>query len=187
MSGNINNLKAESSPSILRVALPNVNFVLDPHTMEDAYSMLLVLQIHRGLLRYSPSGEVVEDIAKSWSIDSTNTHYKIKLRQTQFSDGSPILARHVVNSFARLFLKNGSFSADLSYVKGSTDFRKTKDLSKLGIKALKDDEVLFELNHPSALFLKHLATVDAAVLKLESFEENPTFNQKSGHKWPIPY
>ena len=46
-----------SDTGVLKIHFPKVKLILDPHQMEDAYSMAAVLQLHRGLLRYTPAGD----------------------------------------------------------------------------------------------------------------------------------
>lgn len=43
----------------LKIHVPEVKINLDPHKMEDAFSMLIVSQIHRGLLRFDSQGNIV--------------------------------------------------------------------------------------------------------------------------------
>jgi ABC-type transport system substrate-binding protein len=39
----------------------------DPQKMKDAFSMAVVNQIYRGLLRYNSNSDVLPDLAESWS------------------------------------------------------------------------------------------------------------------------
>ena len=161
----------------LNIHYPPVNIELDPHKMEDAYSMMIVSQLHRGLLRFDQSGDVVADLADSWTESPDHKHYRFKLGKAQFSNGQAITAKHVQLSIARIFLMGASMAADLDYIKGARDFKKTKDLTKFGVKPITDSEVEFELSNPSALFLKHLAVVDCSIMpfdNLSSLDTPPT-------------
>lgn len=68
-----------SEAKTLRVHHPQVTLVLDPHRMEDAFSMAVVLQLFRGLMRYTPQGEVQPDLASSWRRRAILPELKIRL------------------------------------------------------------------------------------------------------------
>lgn len=155
---------------VLNIHHPKIDVHLDPHQMEDAYSMMIVSQLYRGLLRFNPTGDVVGDLAASWSESADRKTYRFKLRKSTFSDGSQITAKHVQYSFARVFLLGTGMAADIDYIKGAKEFVKTKNLSDLGIKPISDDEIEFQLSFPSSLFLKHIAVADCAILAITDLE-----------------
>lgn len=172
--------------SELRIHFPLVKLILDPHKMEDAHSMAVVGQLFRGLLRYTPSGEVVPDLAESWHESKDHLRFRFKLKAgVQFSDGSRITAKNVQMSFARMFFLGASMGADLDYIQGTRAFRLSKNLKQFGITVLSENELEFELSHPSGLFLKHLAVVDSAILPLEDFKNE--LNLTSAGKFSGPY
>ncbi len=162
--------RIQNAPEI-RVHLPRVDFKIDPQQMEDAYSMLIVSQLYRGLLRFDPTGNVVPSLAESWTESSDRLTYRFKLREARFSNGQAITARHVQQSFARLFFIGAAMSADIDYISGALEFVKTHDLGRLGIRIISDREVEFRLSQPSSLFLKQIAVADCAVLPLTSFRD----------------
>ena len=168
----------------LNIHFPQVELILDPHKMEDAFSMTVVSQIHRGLLRYTPGGDVVPDLAKEWKESDDHRRYVFKLRGLHFSNGKQIEARHVQMSFARLFRIGAAIGADIEYIEGATEFRKSGDLSKLGIKIISPLEIEFRLKYPSALFLKHLAVTDCAILPLDDFNASLKFDENTGFSGP---
>tara|TARA_B100000749_G_scaffold280891_1_gene280309 strand:+ start:87001 stop:88533 length:1533 start_codon:yes stop_codon:yes gene_type:complete len=156
----------------IRVAFPMVDLGLDPHLLDDWFSMVVVLQVHRGLFRFAPSGELLPDIVETYSVSSDKKTYKFKLRPQNFSDGTPITARDVVNSFARIFYRNAAIGSDINYIKGASAFRDSENLEKLGIRSVSKDEVEFSLERPTSLFFTHLAAVDCAIVKMSSFKDN---------------
>jgi ABC-type oligopeptide transport system substrate-binding subunit len=171
-------------PSQLNIHFPPVSLNLDPHKMEDAFSMTVVLQIHRGLLRYTPSGDVAPDLAKKWSDSTDHKTYTFKLSDAHFSDGSPVTAKNVQMSFARLFYSGAAMGADLDYIDGAAEFKKTGDIEKLGIRESSPNEIVFHLGHPSALFLKHLAVADCAILPLTDFKQELAFDANTPYAGP---
>lgn len=168
----------------LKIHIPEVKINLDPHKMEDAFSMLIVSQLHRGLLRFDSQGTIVADLAESWSESKDKLKYKFKLRKRSFSNGKIITSKNVQMSFARLFYLESGIAADIDYIKGASEFYKTKDISKLGIKIISDSEVEFELSQPSALFLKHIAVADCAILPIENFNDELVLTSKGGFSGP---
>jgi ABC-type oligopeptide transport system substrate-binding subunit len=162
----------------LRIHLPVYKLVLDPHKMADLYSMAVITQIYRGLLRYNAPGDVVPDIAESWTQSPDQKIYRFKLKTTTFSNGSPITATNVQMSFARIFYVGSSIGADIDYIEGTKKFRETKNIDDLGIKVIAPDLVEFHLSKPSALFLIQLAVTDCAVLPLKKFDETLDFTAK---------
>jgi oligopeptide transport system substrate-binding protein len=168
----------------LNIHFPVYKLMLDPHKIEDLYSMAVITQIYRGLLRYSVPGDVLPDIAESWNESSDQKTYRFKLRPTTFSNGLPITATHVQMSFARIFFVNSSIGADIDYIEGTTKFRKTKKIEDLGIKVIAPDILEFKLSRPSALFLVQLAVTDCAVLPLNNFDDTLDFNEKGVFSGP---
>lgn len=139
----------------------------DPHTMIDARSMHLNLQIHRGLFRYLPNGEIKPDLADTWSFSSNKLELRVKLKDEKFNDGTKISAQHVVSSFARLFLVESSIAADLSSISGIEQLRKQNKLDNFGVKVVGENEVLFKLERANALLISQLATVDCAIIPVD--------------------
>lgn len=168
----------------LNIHVPQVNLNLDPHKMEDAFSMLIVSQIHRGLLRYSSEGEILPDIAESWKESEDKLRYTFKLKDMSFSDGTPITAQNVVFSFARIFRLQAGIAADVDYIQGANEVPKAKNLTSFGIKAVDNKTVEFNLSYPSALFLKHLAVVDCAVLPLTQLDQKLNFDESGSFSGP---
>lgn len=162
----------------LNIHFPVYKLVLDPHKIEDFYSMAVITQIYRGLLRYSAPGDVLPDIAESWNESSDLKTYRFKLKPITFSNGTPITATNVQMSFARIFFVNSSIGADIDYIEGTTKFRKTKKIEDLGIKVISPVVVEFKLSRPSALFLIQLAVTDCAILPLKNFDDTLEFNEK---------
>ena len=158
----------------LQIALPEVEVNLDPHLMESGYAMMIALQTHRGLFRYTPAGEVIPDFVESWKKSDDGKEYVFKLREAKFSDGTKLHASHVVWSFARIFALESSMAPDLAYIEGSEKVKPGKLPSSVtgsfGVKVVSNNTVSFRLSRPSALFLKHLATVDCAIIPVDAIE-----------------
>ncbi|MCX6126600.1 MAG: ABC transporter substrate-binding protein [Proteobacteria bacterium] len=173
-----------TSPRHLTIAIPKIEYILDPHRMEDAYSMLMNIQIHRGLFRYTPEGDVVTDLVQSWTEDSNHLRFVYKLKKSTFSDGTTITAEDLRQSLARIFYIGASIGADIEYVKGAKKFRQSKNMADLGIKALSPTELEINLEHPSALLHKQLAAADCGVLKITDFKSSFSVSEATAVSGP---
>lgn len=162
--------KNKETQLVLNIHYPKIKVNLDPHKMEDAYSMMIVTQLYRGLFRFNASGDTMPDLVESWNESKDKKTYRFKLKESTFSNGEKITATHVVYSFARIFILEAGIAADIDYIKGVSQFIKSKDIKDLGIKAISENEVEFELVQPSALFLKHLAVTDCAVMPFNNLK-----------------
>ncbi len=152
--------------STLNIYFPRFDINVDPQTMIDARSMQVNLQIHRGLFRYLPNGQVKSDLVSKWEFSPDKKIFKVKLKNAIFSDGTPIKAKHVVNSFVRMFVIESSMSADLNGILGSQKMKTAKDLKTFGVQAIGDLDVEFRLEKANAIFLQQLATADCAILPI---------------------
>jgi oligopeptide transport system substrate-binding protein len=168
----------------LRIGFPAVVPVLDPHQIEDAYSMFVVLQIHRGLLRYLPDGSLKPDIASSWTISTDEKIFRFILADSKFSNGSSVSSENVVHSIARLFFVESAMGADMEYIEGVRKFRESKKIEDLGVRAIDNKTIEIRLKTKTDLLLKHLAAVDCAILNITDFRQSPLNWQQIGTSGP---
>lgn len=169
----------------IKVHIPNVHIELNPQKMEDSFSMMITSQLHRGLLRYNPTGDIVADLAESWTESNDRLTYRFKIKKSTFSDGRPITSKDVQMSFAKIFYNSAGIAADIDYIVGAKNFSKHGNLRKLGVQVLNEREVEFKLERPSALFLKQIAVVDCSILPIANFKE--TLEIKNNGPFSGPY
>jgi ABC-type transport system substrate-binding protein len=152
----------------LDIPLPAEKINLDPQEMQDAWSMHVVLQIHRGLFRFLPDGSVKPDIAESFFESDDKKNLTVKLREAKFSDGTLMTAAHVVRTFQRLFVLQASIAADISAIRGSKgDLKSQSGRKNFGVQFVDDRTVIFHLDHINTLFRSLLATPDCAILEVK--------------------
>ena len=72
-------VKQRGSNMELNIHVPDIKIQIDPQKMEDAFSMMIALQLFRGLLRYDQNGDVMSDIAESWTESADHLRYTFKL------------------------------------------------------------------------------------------------------------
>ena len=126
---------------------------LDPHKGKDYADSMLMFNVYDFLVRASAGGEMVPDLAESWTISDDGLTYTFHLRDAVFHDGSPVEAQDVVYSADRIATLKRGFSYLLPEFESVTaDGPKT---------------VVFRLEEPSAPFvaaLSRLAVVNSEVV-----------------------
>ncbi len=163
--------KLEGQNTMINLNLPVAISNVDPHHMEDAYSMLVSIQVYRGLFRYLSNGDLKLDLVEDYKKESNGLSYSFKLKPNiKFSNNDIIKSIHVLNSIARIYYTGSSISADLDYISGADQFKKSKNINDLKIEIINDREFKINLTHPSNLFIKHLATADCAILPITDFK-----------------
>lgn len=95
---------APEAGGTLTVASPYAVESLDPHGPLGASSGtgLAAQAIFSRLVRVSPEGEVIADLADDWSASEDATQWTFTLREASFSDGTPVTSADVVGSFDRV-------------------------------------------------------------------------------------
>ncbi|BCH25111.1 ABC transporter substrate-binding protein [Mesorhizobium sp. L-8-3] len=107
-----------SASDFIRIVSPYPTTTLDPMRSAAAGNIETYGQLYARLLQRNPaSGALEPALAESWHISGDNLTYTFHLRDTQFSDGSPITADDVVFSLERIRTdKQAAYSAPLSAV-----------------------------------------------------------------------
>lgn len=156
----------------LQLALKTAPNKLDPAAVVDVAEGEICALMFQGLVRFSPRGEVVPDLAKSWKVESGTeggAKYVFHLdRRMRFSDGRPVTSQDVVYSFERV-LGPGSRSPRkwvLSRIRGAQEFAAGAS-ALAGLSAPDDSTVVVELDEPFNPFLSMLALPAAMVVSRE--------------------
>lgn len=146
---------------------------LDPAITIDNNDWTVTYPAYQRLMRYRQvdgkgSTEVEGDLAASWSASPDNLVWTFKLNDGQkFSDGTPVDAQAVKQSFERLLAKkqgpSEAFPADLK------------------IDALDGQTVRFTLSKPFAPFLYTLANNGASIVNPKAMQRDDADAWLSGH------
>ena len=76
---------------------------LDPHLMSGVHEHRIYMSLFEGLLSHDPqTAKGVAGLAESWQVSQDGTVYTFSLRRTTWSDGIPISAQTVVDSWLRI-------------------------------------------------------------------------------------
>jgi ABC-type transport system substrate-binding protein len=152
---------------------------LDPALSTDVPTGRAVAYLFDGLVRFSPTAEVIPALAERWDVSPDGVTYTFHLRGgVRFHDGRPFLARHVISSWMRVLdpVTKGGRGWPLYPIKGAKEYADGKTTNVSGLSAPNDSTVVLELSEPFAIFPKMLAMPVAAVVPDSvpaNFGENP--------------
>lgn len=136
----------------LVVTLTNGPTHLDPRVGTDAASGRAFELLYSGLLSTDPQGNLIPDLALSWSVEDGGRRYRFSLRPgVAFHDGRPLTARDVVWTYSSL-AQGAVVSAKEAAWKRVT-----------AVRALDPETVEFELAEPFGSFLIELTRFTGVV------------------------
>lgn len=169
--------KPEGANYSFDYALPGNPESLDPQFASDKNSMTVIGNLFSGLMKMDDSGVISNDITQSYNVSKDGLKYTFTLRndcywyfdsneneEAESSELFPVTAYDFEFAFQRIFnpethspfrekfecLKNASM-----IINGAADF------TEIGVKALSDTELIFELEYASAGFLNSLSLTAA--------------------------
>lgn len=158
---------------------------LDPQFAEDEFSKTVIGNLYTGLLQLDDSGNIKNAAAESYSVSDDGLTYTFKIRDNCFwfyddNEDETVSDDECINvtahdfefAFKRMFnpetcsphskkylcLKNAQ-----SIISGGADF------NELGVYAVSDSELVFQLDYPSAEFLNLLTLTPAMPCNEEFF------------------
>ncbi|MBP5732720.1 MAG: peptide ABC transporter substrate-binding protein, partial [Lachnospiraceae bacterium] len=137
---------------IVRIAIAS-----DPEFTFDAIGDSLMVTnglLREGLTRYG-DGVLVDGLAESYEHNEDYTQWTFHLRESGWSNGEPVTADDWVYAIGAMLDGTAQLSfADFLYeIKNAREvYTKQKDVSELGVKALDDKTLVFELAYPVTYF-----------------------------------
>ncbi|HTD20517.1 MAG TPA: peptide ABC transporter substrate-binding protein, partial [Ktedonobacteraceae bacterium] len=132
---------------------------LDPATVTDTNTNLILSMVYSGLVRLDSNLLVVPDQA-NWRVSSDNKTYTFNLKPgIAFADGTPVTAQTYVYSLTRALLPdvqstNASFYEQ--YILGANDVAHGKTKTLVGVKALNSSTLQITLTRSIPYFLQVL-------------------------------
>ena len=140
----------------LRVASMGEPASLDPHKVSGTWENYVVGDMFIGLMTENPKAEAIPGVAQSWTISPDGKVYTFKLRQSQWSDGTPLTASDFVFSLRRILLPEtaAEYASLLYIIQGAEAINTGKAAADtLALKALDDHTLEIHLTGPAAYFL----------------------------------
>ncbi|HEY7025798.1 MAG TPA: peptide ABC transporter substrate-binding protein [Candidatus Limnocylindrales bacterium] len=142
-------------------------YTWDPARQSDSGTASVLAQVYDGLTAFDADSNVRPDLARTWQVDDSGQRITFQLRPgAAYSDGTPIAAQDVVDSWLRLIdPQNPSALASLlADVQGATDYQQGKaDASAVGLHA-DGDRVIVDLRRSASYFLSVTASPSLAVV-----------------------
>ncbi len=142
-------------------------YTLDPAHAGDAASANVIAQVFDGLTAFDAQSNVQPALADSWQTSADGKTITFHLRPgIEYSDGSAITARDVVNSWLRLIdpQQPSPLASLLLEVVGASDYQAGRaSADQVGLHA-DGDQVMVDLARPATYFLAVTASPSLAVV-----------------------
>ncbi len=157
---------------------------LDPAKIQGVPEHRIYEALFEGLIIFDPeTADGIPGLAESWTVSEDGKQYTFKLREANWSDGTPITADDVVYSWLReLDPVTASPYAwfPCMFLEGAADFNAgTADASSVGIRALDDHTFQMDLIGPLPYVIGALGHYSFAVVPQHAIE-------KYGDAWILP-
>ncbi len=154
-----------NNPMVWRVGNGSEPQDLDPQTVTGVPEHKLMMAFFEGLVAEDPKDlHPIPGLAESWEISADGLTYTFHLRaNAKWSNGDPILAADLVESFRRIITP--ALASEYAYlvynfVAGAKDYYEGRltDFSQVGFKAPDDRTFQVILDHPTPYLLKIMAS-----------------------------
>lgn len=136
---------------------------LDPGMQLDSLSSFWLGHLYEGLATYDKKNQIVLAQAKDLQVAKDGLVYTFTLRpEARWHDNKPVLAEDYVFAWRRLvdpkYASTYSFIAESAQIKNAASVIAGKlPSTELGVKAVGDDKLIVELEHPVPAFLSMMA------------------------------
>jgi len=139
----------------------------DPAAAGDSSSANVLMQVFEGVTALDPEGNIQPALADSWQVGDDGRSLSFRLRAgVTYSDGTPIGAQDVVDSWLRLLdpAHPGPLASLLDDVEGAIGYR-TGQLDREAVGIFADgDHVVVRMRRPSTYLLAVTASPSLAVV-----------------------
>lgn len=167
-----------ASEGVFRYALQSRPTTLDPALVEDGDTIDMLQQVFGGLVQWSPTNEIVPNIAKDWDLSADGRTYTFHLRtDVKFHApiSRPVTAQDVVYSITRALLpatKSPTAKSYLYDIVGAADVLEHNAKTLSGLKAIDDHTLALTIDKRKPYFLGKLTYPTAYVVCREAIERN---------------
>ena len=136
-----------------------------------------------GLLRQRPGDDKSFSVAESFDVDESLTVYTFHLRDTKWSDGTPVTAMDFEQTWKRVL--DPMFPSPFAFMmyvlkNGEAAKRGRIALDEVGVKALDEKTLRVELEYPANYFTQLLATQTFLPYPDRIAKHNEQFQGKRG-------
>ncbi len=145
----------------LRLATNQKTNSVNSLTSSEATNFQVIGNFQEGLMTYDAEGELKGSMAESWDVSADNTVYTFKLRDTEWSNGTPVTAHDFVFAWRALATtKDATYKSMLADIKNGAEIIDPEinmDVKELGVEAVSDKELKVTLVAPRIYFLDLMA------------------------------
>ncbi len=166
--------------------LPFLDLVsLDPRIGRDQESSIVVKLLFDGLMRISKEGEPEYAVAESYTVSEDKKTYTFKLKETFWSNGTPVVAYDFEYAWKKVL--SPDFSTPFAYVfypiKNGREAKEGKlPVDSVGVKAIDEKTLVIELNNPAPYFIELTANTLYSPVNHEVDMKHPNWAvQKNEH------
>lgn len=162
------------SSSLIRYDISSKVSNLDPQFATDETDQMVIHNLFEGLLRQLPNGEIVTALAESYTISEDECSYVFTLRQdAHWRSEQPVTAHDFVFAFRRIFnvLSPSPYAQNYSSIQNANAILEQGiNVASLGVRALDDYTLEFQLSSPDSSFPERLCHSSAKPCNQEFFE-----------------
>jgi ABC-type oligopeptide transport system substrate-binding subunit len=148
---------------------------LDPQTAKDDNSKLIISSTFDGLTKINGVGETVLNLAESYEYHPESNSYEFHLKDgLKWADGRDLTSKDFVFAFKRIFNKNTKAEGTENFFcikNAKAVFEGEIEENLLGVKAIDDKTIIFELEYGFHAFLDLLSLPLAMPCNREFFDE----------------
>ncbi len=140
----------------LRVASMGEPASLDPHKVSGTWENYVVGDMFIGLTTENPKAEPIPGVAESWTVSEDGKTYTFKLRESTWSDGTPLTAHDFVFSMQRILdpATAAEYASLLYIIAGAEAVNKGEAKPEtLAVTAIDDQTLEIRLTGPAPYFL----------------------------------
>jgi len=181
--------KKDSFPKqeqVLRLNIPSDPETLDPRKGGDRTSSIFHCILFDGLMRLDDEGNAVQSLAEKVDISKDRTVYTFTIRDSSWSDGSPVTAWDFEKSWKDVLDPNfPAKNAHLLYPIKNAEGAKTgiSSLSEVGIRSLNAKTLEVTLERPTPYFLDLVAFCVLYPVNVEVDHSRPNWEYEVGSKF----
>ena len=147
---------------------------LDPHYASGTWESRIIGDLFLGLTTEAADGTIIPGAAESWTVSEDGTLYTFKIRDHNWSDGTPVKASDFVFGMQRILKPEtaSSYATLLYTIKNGAEVNSGKlPADKLAVKALDDKTLQITLKGPAPYFIAQLAHYTAYPLPEHKLKE----------------
>jgi len=176
------NKKDASNTQEVRINIGAEPNTLDPRKARDLYSQTVTKMLFEGLYRIDKSGQRVPALVKDVTLSEDLKTYTFTLKNSLWSDGTPLTAEDFAYGWRKIL--DSRFLADYAFllypIKNAKEAKEGKlPLDEVGIKVIKDDTLVVELERPTPYFLDLIAMPLFSPIPKHIDQENSSWASES--------